>query len=96
MQLVLEGFSSIGQILKELLILLGFDFTLGLGPERLDQVDCLSVDRDGEVDEVGVFLDDLLDFCLLQELFGFLFDVQDNLGASDEGVIFCLTDGEGA
>lgn len=91
-QLVLVVLSATGEELEEALMLLVTDFVLGSGPDGLDQVDCLSVDGDGEVDEVGVLLHDLLDLRLLHELALRLFDVQHDLGSSGESLLFDLLD----
>ena len=84
MQLVLELLSPAGQVLVKLLVLFGLNLVLGLGPEGFHKVDCLPVDGDREVDEVGVLLHDLLDFGLLQELLMRLLYVKNNPGAPIE------------
>lgn len=52
MYFVLIAICTVGQKLKEPLIFFFFDFTLRPGPERLDEINCFSVDGDGEIDEV--------------------------------------------
>jgi len=34
---------------------------LSSGPDRFNEIDYLVVDHDGEIDEIGVFLNNLLD-----------------------------------
>lgn len=96
MQLVLILLPAVGQELKESVVLLIRDLILGLGPKGLDEVDSLSIDCDGEIDEIRVLLYDLLYLCLLYELAAFLLDVHDDLCASDEGIVFFFRDLEGA
>lgn len=81
---VLVFLSSIGEILKERLVVLGRDFTFGTHPYRFDEVDHLVVDEDGKVDKIGVFLYDLLNGGLLQELFAFFLQMKNDSSASLE------------
>lgn len=92
MQLILIGLATTSKELEESLVLLIADFVLGPSPDGLDQVDCFSIDGDGEVDEVGILLHDLLDLRLLHEFTLRLFNVQHDLGSSGQAILFHLLD----
>lgn len=84
MQLVLVLLCPVGEVLEEALVVFLGDFGLGSGPEGFDQVDGLAVDCDWEVDEVAVFLNDLLDVCFLGEPLVLFLQVQHDPSPSDQ------------
>jgi hypothetical protein len=86
MKFVLIALASIGQKLKETVILFLSHFVLGLSPERLDEVDRLSIDGDGKIDKIGVFLNDLLNLSFFNKLLMFLLNMQDDLSSPHEGI----------
>ena len=59
--LVLVLLSTISEVLEKLLIFFLSDLALSSGPDRFNEIDYLVVDHDGEIDEIGVFLNNLLD-----------------------------------
>jgi hypothetical protein len=66
---VRQGFGVvIGQEGVKLLVLLGRDLEFRLAPERGHGVHPFAVDQDGEGDEIGMALDDLLDQLRVREL----------------------------
>lgn len=75
MKFVLEGFSAICEELEETLVLIISDFRLGSDPQRFDKVDSLSVDGNGEIDEVRVLLHNLLNLSLFHKLCLILFQM---------------------
>lgn len=86
MKFVLIRFSPVGQELEETLILIVSNFRFRPSPQRFDKVDCFSIDGDGEVDEVGVLLHNLLDLGLFDEFSLIGFEMQNNFGAPVKGV----------
>ena len=94
---VLVFLCSVGEVFEELLILFLGDLIFCPCPDRFDEVDDLVVDDNWEIYKVGVFLDDLLNVCLLQKWFALFFHVEHYLGSSLEGlVIVSFRDVEGS
>ncbi len=70
-----------GDVPVELRVLVGVDLGLGQRPDSLGAIGQLPAHVDGELHEVGVLLDDVLDPPLLRELQALLLEVEDDLRA---------------
>ena len=73
---------SLGLELVERLVFLFGDLALVLEPERFDLIDPLSVDHDGEPDEVAVGLDEMFDSMILGILLLLFLELEDDLDAA--------------
>jgi hypothetical protein len=87
MKFVLIALASIGQKFKETVVLFLSHFVFSLSPEWLDEVDCLSIDGDGEVDKIRVFLNYLLNLSFFNELLMILLNMQYDLSSPRKGII---------
>lgn len=91
-EFVLVALASAGEKLKESLVLLLWDFWFRADPYGFDEVDCLSVDGDGEIDEIWIFLHDLLYLGLLHKLPLIFLDMQHDPRPPRQPLLFYFLD----